>query len=305
MPKPRWVRAGTVYLVTRRCANRNCFFAPDAKGDVAEMFGYCLALVAERYGVEVHGAIALSNHWHAVITDVNGRLGEFLRDMHALTAGCANARLGRCENVWAVRQASAVNLADRGAVWAKLVYCLGNAVSSGLVAHHTAWPGFHTLPGSLVASPRVYRRPRYFFGPNTPNPEEARLVITKPAVFAHLTDAAYVAELKRRLAAMESEERRGAKKLKRPFLGVAAILAQDPHSRPPDLSIEPRGGVNPTVAAEDKTVRFAELALLADFRRAYAAALALWRQGVRDVLFPSGTYQLVLMHRVCVHPAPT
>lgn len=222
-----------------------------------------------------------------------------------MTALCVNAKLGRRENVWAVRQASAVELADREVVWDKLVYCLANAVSSWLVASHTAWPGFHTTPKDVLKAPRVYRRPALYFAGDTSLPDEAALVITRPPALAHLTEADYAETLSRRVKASESDHQDEAASRKRRFLGVAAIFDQDPFSSPTTPAATPSGAINPCVAASDKATRIAKLEMLATFRRQYADALVRWKQRIRDVLFPRGTYHLARHHRVCVMEAPT
>jgi putative transposase len=267
------------------------------------IFGYALAVCAGRYGVEVHAGIALGNHIHLVITDVRGELGEFLRELHSFTARCINRKLKRCENVWAACQTSAVELADSDAVMEKLVYCLANAVSSGLVASHQAWPGFHTCPKDVLKRPRVYKRPAYYFAGDTAMPDRAALVVSKPRALSHLTDAEYADALSRRLRAVEANFGVSARAGKHPFLGVAAILSQDPFSSP--SSPATTAARSPTVATRDKPTRIAKLEMLATFRRLYSEARDLWRQGVRDALFPPGTYQLLRQHRVCIAPAPT
>ncbi|MEZ4267252.1 MAG: hypothetical protein R3F39_12810 [Myxococcota bacterium] len=306
MSEARRILPGTTYLLTRRCMGRCYLLTPDARGEMTMIIGYCLALAAARHGILVHASVALGNHWHLVVTDVRGTLPVFLRDAHSFIARCVNDVRGRTENVWAVRQPSAVVLLDRGAVWDKLVYCLANATSSGLVASHSAWPGFHTRPGDLIEAPRVYRRPSHYFGARSRRvPKEIALHITKPPCLAHLSDAEYATELTRRLRAKEEELRRQAKHAKRRFRGVAAILSQSPFSRPVGDVPGPRSALNPRVAAEDKETRIAHLGLLADFRRLYARARDLWRQGHRDTLFPPGTYQVVHLHGACVMQAPT
>ncbi len=303
MPFPRCVLPGTTYLVTRRCSDRRFFLTPDVCGVMATIFGYALAVCAARYGVKVHAGIALGNHIHIVITDVRGELGEFLRELHSFTARCVNRKLERRENVWAACQTSVVELADREAVWDKLVYCLANAVSSWLVAGHQAWPGFHTDPKDVVQSPRVYKRPPYYFAVDTAMPDTAELVISKPPALAHLSDEEYADTLSRRLRATESDLVDQARAQKRPFLGIPAILAQDPFSSPTTPATKP--AINPCVATRDKATRIAKLEMLATFRRLYAEARDLWRQGLRDVIFPPGTYKFAREHHACVAPAPT
>jgi putative transposase len=305
MPDARPISPGITYLLTRRCIERRFLFTPDPDRHMARIFGYCLAVASERYGILVHASVTLSNHWHLVVTDVRGNLPEFLRDVHSLIARCVNARYRRCENVWAVRQPSAVHLLDTGIIWEKLVYCLANAVSSWLVASHHAWPGFHTLPDALTNGPKVYARPTEYFSTRTQLPDTATLVITKPPALAHLSDDDYVAQLKKRVAAKESGLNKRSRDGKRPFLGVTAIMAQDPHGHP--QTPRPQNEVNPRVAASDPEIRKAALGLLADFLHLYAKARDKWSKGNRRVRFPRGTYQLFHSHavRLSLMPAPT
>ncbi|MEZ4266893.1 MAG: hypothetical protein R3F39_10980 [Myxococcota bacterium] len=303
MPDPRRILPGMTYLITRRSIERRFLFTPHPDRHMTRIFGYCLAVTSARYGVLVHAAVALSNHWHLVVTDVEGNLPEFLRDLHSLIARCVNARHERCENVWCVSQPSAVHLLDAGAIWEKLVYCLTNAVSSWLVASHRGWPGFHTLPEAVTQRAKVYARPPEYFSPRTNLPDTAALVITKPPDLAHLSDADYVSKLKKRVSAKESELRKKAKANNNPMLGAEAVQAQDPHSHP--KTTRPPNPVNPRVAASDPEIRKTHLGLLADFLNLYAEARDKWSKGNRRVRFPRGTYQLHHAHGVRLLPAPT
>ena len=91
MTCPRRIVPGTTYLLTRRCTQRRFMFVP--RGIVPKLFGYCVALAAERHGIELHAATCMSNHYHAVLTDPEGRVCEFARDVHSLTARALNAHL--------------------------------------------------------------------------------------------------------------------------------------------------------------------------------------------------------------------
>ena len=84
MTYPRRVVPGTTYLLTRRCMHRRFTLVP--RGVVPKLFGYCVALAAERHGVEVHADTCMSNHWHAAVTDTDGNIPEFCRDVHSLSA---------------------------------------------------------------------------------------------------------------------------------------------------------------------------------------------------------------------------
>ena len=81
---PRQILPGSTYLVSRRCTQRQFLLKPT--GLTTSIFAYCLAIAAARYGILMHGACVLSNHWHAVLTDPAARLPEFLGYLHKLVA---------------------------------------------------------------------------------------------------------------------------------------------------------------------------------------------------------------------------
>jgi putative transposase len=64
------------------------------------------------------------------------------------------------------------------------------------------------------------------------------------------------------------------------------------------VSFEPKRVVIPTVAAKDPTARKALLAIQTAFRSAYRRALDAWKSGVRDVVFPPGTWWMRVHHGV-------
>src|SRR5690606_12259327 len=107
---PRPVLPGATYLLTRRCIERRFLLRPSRQTN--QIIEYCLAVASARTGVEAHAFCAMSNHVHAVVTDVHGRLPEFLQLFHRHVAVALNASLGRKENVWAAHQTSVVELDD-------------------------------------------------------------------------------------------------------------------------------------------------------------------------------------------------
>ncbi len=74
----------------------------------------------------------------------------------------------------------------------------------------------------------------------------------------------------------------------REFLGVKRILAQDPFSRP--LKREAPRKLIPRIACRDEKKRKEALVALKAFLRSYRVAWSEFASGVRDVLFPHGTY---------------
>ena len=57
------------------------------------IFTYCPAVAAKKTGIIVHAVVVLSNHNHAVITDPEGRLPEFMAHLHKLVARCVKLPL--------------------------------------------------------------------------------------------------------------------------------------------------------------------------------------------------------------------
>jgi len=66
---------------------------------------------------------------------------------------------------------------------------------------------------------------------------------------------------------------------------------------------EPRRALSARVACRNKWKRIESLQRLKDFELACREALDAWRTGVRDVLFPPGTYLLRLTHGARCAPA--
>lgn len=294
MTAPRQILEGTTYLVTRRCAQRQLLLSPSEL--VNEVFLYVLAVAAARFGILVHAYCVLSNHFHLVVTDPEARLPAFHQFLDGLVARALNAAHGRWEAFWAPNSYSAVALTTPSDIVDKAAYTLSNPVLAGLVRSARQWPGLWSAPERIGGQPIAVRRPDHFFDPDGTLPDEATLQLAPPRGFASISD--FHEQLTAALAVLEAEavrERRGG------FLGSARVLAQRPTSRP--ASIEPRRTMKPRVAARDKWKRIEALGRVVEFVAAYRAAWLARRSGKSRVIFPSGTYQLRVVHGVpCAAP---
>ena len=76
----------------------------------------------------------------------------------------------------------------------------------------------------------------------------------------------------------------------RAFLGKEQVLRQK-HTDTPSTE-EPRGKLKPQIACKDKERRIEVLAALVAWLQAYKEALREFARGVRDVVFPRGTYKM-------------
>jgi REP element-mobilizing transposase RayT len=257
------------------------------RGIVPKLFGYCVALAAERHGIQVHAVTCMSNHYHAVVTDPHGRIPEFSRDVHSLSARALNAHLGRWEGFWSSQRVSLVELVDGSDVWDKLVYTLTNPVEAGLVARSAEWPGLRTRPVDMRRGPRIFKRPRTTFFRRSRLPKEARLCLTVPPLLEPLNARSFAQELQERVAAREAAIRERSEAAGQTFMGAAEAQRQRRDTRP--KTHELRRGRDPAVASRDRARRLGVLERLRRFRDAYRAALERWRQGAGLVRFPEGT----------------
>ena len=288
MTAPRQVLAGTCYLVTRRCAQRQFLLRPSKA--TSEIFLYLLAVAAQRFDIRIHAFCVLSNHFHLVLTDAHARLPAFHQFLDALVARAVNASLGRWEAFWAPNSYSAVTLVSPSDIVDKAAYALANPAAAGLVRSGRLWPGLWSPPERVGGEPFEVSRPKHFFDPKGVLPEKASLQLEPPAGFT-------AAEFREQLAASLAERETAAvAEARGGFLGIARVLAQSPTARP--RPGEPRRGLNPRVAGRDKWKRIEALGRLVAFLRSYRQAWNARRAGETSVVFPPGTYLLRVMHDV-------
>jgi len=244
----------------------------------------------------------MSTHEHLVLTDPNERLPDFLRSLHRLVA-LGTKVLRKWEGaVWDQERPSVVRLVTERAVIEKMAYVLANPVKAGLVERAAHWPGVTVLPQELGRRKWKVKRPDCYFDPDSPQwPDEVELELTLPPALRHVyTDAqirdAVALELthQERLARAEVKER-GWK-----VLGSERARRVSPYRRA--TSFEPIRGRNPTFAVGrgQRKAFFAAVAELRAFRRAYCDALEQWRGGLRQVLFPTGTWAMRCVHGAAV-----
>jgi REP element-mobilizing transposase RayT len=195
------------------------FLRPSAQTN--QIVTYCLALAAHIANVEVHAVCAMSNHWHLVVTDRDGRLPEFLRWAHQLIAKCINASLGRLENMWSAEDTSVVELVDDATVLEKIAYVIANPTAAGLVNVPGRWPGVLTTRlGQRLSA----KRPDVFFRKDGEMPERIELRCTRPDIFRGLSAREVDLELAELVARQVRQARDALRRAGRTFLGAKSVL---------------------------------------------------------------------------------
>ena len=299
MSKRRQVYAGKITGNSRRTTCRFHLFTPDAEGVMEQIFWYCLAVSANEHDIAVYAATLLSTHPHYSTGDRSGRLPKFKQMFHRILAMCTKRFRNWDESVFNRSAPGEHELLTPQAMVNDLAYTIANGATSGAVRRSADWPGAKTLAtdiGTLVV--RV-ERPPYWFNPRNPKwPKVAELKLEVPELLLEhygSLEAVHVA-VAERVAELEEEAARELASEGRSFQGVRRVLRGKPtdRSRTPIVS----GQRNPEFAAGgDKVALRAAIALRRAFDAAYDDALAKWRDGDRDVVFPFGTWWMRVHHR--------
>ena len=299
MTAPIRVVPGQTYLITRRCTERRYLLRPDRP--VTKTLEHLLAVAQERFGIDLHAACGMSNHYHLVATDTRGCMPDFLQWLNGMSARSINVYRGRSENFWSSDRTNRVMVVDREAALDAIVYVMSNPVAAGCVSHGRDWPGLRSNPQDYLAPGKATRRPKFFFRSDGDVPLTATLHYTIPKGFAHMEPKQFAALVSDRVASAEAGHRQKAREQGLSFSGSRAIRKVRWTSAP--TTRESRT-LNPTVKASTQAGRAYALSLLATFRAQYKRALVSFNAGVRNVVFPAGTWQLVRRHHVRCHSPP-
>jgi putative transposase len=285
--RARPIYTGRSYKITRRCIGRMLLLAAGSRADELNNFiGYCLAHAAERYGIQVHASVWMSNHHHTDVTDPHGNLVPFKQLLHSMIARGRNARLRRQDSFWSGDDACDTRRPTDDESLRDLVYTLTNPVAAGLVKWSRLWPGFTTM-GWRFGETRTFKRPDWFFDERGEMPERVSLTLVRPPIFRELDDHALYDKLIGEVRARETAIQQDFREQGRRFMGLRKLARQFWNRTP--QSFEERFTVAPKYAGSSKWLILAELQRDREWERQYAAARALLRSG-KQAMFPAGTY---------------
>ncbi len=293
MSLPRPVVPNTTYLVTRRCLGRRYLLRPD--GALNQLFLYCLALGAHKYGIAVHGVSVMSNHYHLILTDEQGVLPDFMGWLNSQLAKRIKRLRGWDEVVWEPNvHYSAVELRGEAEVLDKVAYTLLNPVSAGLVQRPEDWPGVLSTLTMLDTGSVQVQRPKVGFKDTVP--KSLSLPLTPPPCFRDKSPylSALRALVGSRLRALHAQWARQGRRV----LGRKAVTQTPVIARP--TTPKERFGRSPTFSALTGHMWRQAVKRLQGFRAAYRRAYQTWRSGHPDVEFPAGTWWLARCANVTV-----
>jgi hypothetical protein len=275
--------------------------------ELVHVFEYLLAVAANAFDMRVHEVLCMSNHFHILLTDVQGRLPDFMNYFDSLLARSVNALRGTSGSVFE-QEYGLVAEADDDKIVAHAVYTLANPCAAHLVKRSRQWPGFSTLRLEYGQTVRI-ERPKVGLwqepvqerarqrtrerrrdarrGKPSRLPEVVEFKLERPPVWMELSDAELRAEIRRRLDAREMEWIEQRRRDGREVLGRKRVLAQRwdgfPRAEEELFGVQPR-------AAGRLWQRIAALQRIRGFVEAYRQARERFLGGERDVVWPLGTW---------------
>ena len=298
MSMPREVLPGTTHAISRRCLMRMFLLLPVEY--VNSVFRYCLAYAATEFHVLIHAFEQMGNHFHLVLTDVDGCLPLFMERLDALLARAINAHWGRRGAFFEPGSYSNVRIETPEDGLGQIVYALTNPVKAALVSHSRKWAGASSLRWGYGQT-RTFARPDgQFFGLESGMPTEVKLTLTPLSGFEHLSTEEFGALVVERVRERETELRAEHRAQGRSYAGMTQVMRCKPTDTP--RTFERWWKTNPRVAGKDPSVRVEGIAKLQEFRRRHRKAWLQWRDGDHTAVFPAGTWLMRVRHGANCEP---
>ena len=232
------------------------------------------------YGMTIHVFVLLSTHAHFLLSPANaGQLALFMQFVNANVAKEAGRLHDWRDRLWSRRYRSIV-VADEEAAHARLRYILAHGAKEGLVGSSGAWPGPNCIDalttGALLrgtwfdrsAEFKARQRGETVFPAQFATTFDVKL--TPLPCLQHLTEDERQAHCRRVVGEIQAKAEAENREKGRQPMGVAAILAQDPHSKPASTDRSPAPFVHATYDSTE-----------VEFRAAYRAFVDAFRAGAR------------------------
>lgn len=256
-----------------------------------------LARAQRLYSVELHAFVFLSNHYHLLLSVKNAfQLAGFMNYLNSNLAREAGRLNGWKEKFWGRRYQAIVISEEETAQVERLRYLLSHGCKEGLVARPRDWPGAQSVAALLEGqclqglwfdrtAECAARARREKFGRLEYAVLETIKLEPLPC-WSHLSKARYKSYVGDLITEIETETaRRHARDSTQP-LGVALILAQNPHDKPS----RSKKALAPAFHAATKAARKELVDAYRWFLCAYREASDKLRRGDFSTRFPEGCF---------------
>ncbi len=249
------------------------------------------------YPVRLIAFAFASGHYHLLLqVDDTRRLASFMNHFNSNLAREAGRLADWREKFWS-RRFQAIPISDEPqAQIERLAYILSHGVKEGLVQTLRDWPGVSVVPalldGALLVGHWFNRSSEYAARQRGQSfhrldfATEYTLKLEQLPCWAHLTPQQYRERIAALVASIESRAAEVREAMGRPVLGPEAVCAQKRHDRP----AKPKKSPAPLFHAASKNVRLEFYRAYGEFVGAFRTAAEKLRAGVRDVVFPAGSF---------------
>jgi hypothetical protein len=256
-----------------------------------------LARSKRRYGVRLICFSFVSHHFHLLLeVDDALQLARFMCHFSSKLAKEVGRLTGWREKIFGRRYQAILVSPEEAAQIERLGYILSHGAKEGLVDSPRDWPGVHAvramlgeeeLKGYWFDRTKEYaaRHRREEFDRLKYATAETLTLDPLPC-WKDLTDEERHGRVRTLVAEIEKQAAARREETGVPSLGAAAVLAQDPHSRPRHSKRSPAPFCHAASKSWRQSLRAAYFEFVAAFRRA-AERL---RMGDRDVRFPQGSF---------------
>ncbi len=136
--------------------------------------------------MSVAAIVLMGNHYHAIVTDREGRIPAFMERLNALLTKATQAHRGWVGRVFDGQKPSYVELLTPLAVIEKTAYVLANPSAAGLVRFSKEWPGVRTRVGDIGTRTLRIERPDVFFAEDGVMPEAVEIPLEMPDILVQL-----------------------------------------------------------------------------------------------------------------------
>ena len=290
---------GTLVEVTTRTVHGRLLLKPTPPINQAVLG--VLGRAQRLYGMVVHLAVVLSNHYHLLVAPTDAQqLAEFMGFVNSNIAREVGRLVEWKEKFWSRRYQGIVVSDEVMAQLGRLEYFLANCVKENLVEQPHEWPGIHCVR-TLIEGQRLegvwFDRTAYYRAQrrrkaSDPPVQESDFKTTEFLELAPLPCLANLDAAQQRDLIQSTIEKivataaaaRGVKGTM--VLGAARLQRQHPHTQPNRIKKSPAPRFHAYAAAVRRALRDAYSAFVATYR----IAAEKLRGGDRGAHFPEGCF---------------
>ena len=296
MHPPLPVLSSRSYHMTRRCIDGQHLLDPDDP-KLNEGLLYLLAEAAKHCDVQILWLSVQRDRISYGLDDLHGHYPDFLARFHHHAAKLVNRLRGRRGSLWeSSEQTEVVECLDAQGTFNEMISALAKPVADQLVDRAGHWPGLSSLRAQLRDDTLMLYRPKWLTKGESKLPEIVSIRFKRPPDHRDLDEGTWRRKL---ITAIKAEEQKAAdERLRtgRRSLGRKAIRRGTPPAgashRGTTPKPRPRRRPRRYAASGDPRMRDAAIARILRFQLAYARALAAYRNGNREIIFPDGTWKL-------------